>query len=91
MNIIVSSSLDGDEDILLSRQALEKMILLPPNWPFCSDDTDIITSKLSKEEADEIISDIRDGNIERCLKTLTKEGGKDGSDEKKSHDEFLTN
>ena len=54
---------------------MEKLILLPNNWPFRGDDSndsEIITSKLSKEEAEEIIADFKSGNIERCLKTSTK-------------------
>ena len=80
IRVIVSEALDDDEDILLSRSALERMILLPNNWPF-RDDTDqsqIITSKLSKEEAEEILEGLKTGNIVRCLKATTtdKEGEK---------------
>ena len=38
VKIIVSNSLDEDKDILLSRQAMERLILLPTNWPFRGDD-----------------------------------------------------
>ena len=89
MNIIISDSLDGDKDILLSRQAMEKMILLPNNWPFHSDDTEIITSKLTKEEAVEIISDLKSGNIERCLKTSTKDNDTEKDKERKARDELI--
>ena len=89
VKIIVSNSLDDDEDILLSRQAMEKLILLPNNWPFRSDDTEIITSKLTKEEAAEIISDLKSGNIERCLKTSTKENDTEKDKERKARDELI--
>ena len=64
------------------------MILLPPNWPFRgADDTEIIMSKLTKEEAEEIISYLKSGNIERCLKTSTKSTEKDA--EKEERDAFI--
>ena len=90
IKIIVSNSLDDDEDILLSRQALERLILLPSNWPF-RDDTNqsqIITSKLSKEEAEEIIENLKSGNIERCLKATST--NKEEEKEKKERDAFIS-
>ena len=67
---------------------MERLILLPPNWPFRgAEDTEIITSKLSKEEADEIIVDIKLGNIEKCLKTSTNSTEKDK--EKEERDAFI--
>ena len=81
IRIIVSNSLDDEEDILLSRNALERLILLPKSWPFRDDSNDsrIITSKLTKEEAEEIIEGLRLGHIERCLKatSTTKKSDKE--------------
>ena len=39
IDVIISESLDGDEDLLLSCGSMYKLFLLPQNWPFCSDDT----------------------------------------------------
>ena len=52
-----------------------KLILLPSNWPFHSENPKIITSNLTKEEAETIISDIQKGEIERCLKTESENKG----------------
>ena len=54
IEVITSDSLDGDKDLLISRGSMYKL-LLPINWPFYSESTEIITSNLSKEEAQEII------------------------------------
>ena len=89
VDVIISDSLDGDEDILLSRKAMEKLILLPTNWPFHSEEPEIITSKLTKEEASEIIEDLQQGNISRCLKTSKKENKKEGEKEEQSMEDFI--
>ena len=68
VEVIVSDSLDGDKDLLLSRGAMYKLILLPINWPFCSENPEIITSNLSREEAKAIISDLQKGKIDSFLK-----------------------
>ena len=67
--VIVSSSLNSNEELLL-----EKLRLIPKNWPYVHDYTDCRKSELSQEDAEEIISRVQQGTMERCLK-VEKEAG----------------
>ena len=83
------NSLDRDEDLLLSRGMMYKLILLPHNCPFNSKDSEIITSNLTKEEDQTTISDLQKCKIDRYLKTKSDDDSK-GYRGYKSKEEYIS-
>ena len=62
MILIVSDSLDGNEELLIKRAAMFKLFLITRGWPYRCDPSEF------REEADKIIKAMQQGTINRCLK-----------------------
>jgi hypothetical protein len=73
IGVIVSSSLNDDEELLLSKGDIEKLRLIPSNWPFAGDFSQCRRSTLSQAEAEQIIQNIQTGGMDRCMKVETSE------------------
>ena len=74
--MIISESLHGDGELLISWASIFKLFLLPKNWPYKCYPTDFRTCILDEEEASRILKYLEKGSIDRCLKTKVEDDKK---------------
>ena len=73
VDIIMSESLDRNEELLISRASMLKLFLLLRDWPYKCDPSEFKTCILDKEDTEKIIKAMEQGTISRCLKAEIEE------------------